>query len=81
MLTGLGYTKHTASFYARSMKEEEKLFVVGTFNTIRNMMMETSDVKEFFTYNHTVRQNYIDVFKKLYHGKIWSKIMKLDGCH
>ncbi|MGA7899606.1 MAG: DinB family protein [Nitrososphaeraceae archaeon] len=26
--------------------------------------METSDFKELFNYNHTVRQNYIDVFKK-----------------
>src|SRR5919205_3888813 len=26
--------------------------------------MEPSDFKELFTYNHTVRQNYIDAFKK-----------------
>lgn len=27
--------------------------------------METSDFKELFTYNHIVRQNYVDAFKKL----------------
>ena len=26
--------------------------------------MEISDFKELFTYNHTVRQNYIDAFKR-----------------
>src|SRR5207247_2288014 len=41
------------------------LFVVGACKTIKNITMETSDVKELFTYNHTVRQNYVDAFKKL----------------
>jgi uncharacterized damage-inducible protein DinB len=41
------------------------LFVVGDCKTIKNITMETSDVKELFTYNHTVRQNYVDAFKKL----------------
>jgi uncharacterized damage-inducible protein DinB len=29
-----------------------------------NSTMEISDFKELFIYNHTVRQNYIDTFKK-----------------
>jgi len=41
------------------------LFVVGACKTIKNTAMETSDVKELFTYNHTVRQNYVDAFKIL----------------
>jgi uncharacterized damage-inducible protein DinB len=41
------------------------LFVVDACKTIKNITMETSDVKELFTYNHTVRQNYVDAFKKL----------------
>jgi uncharacterized damage-inducible protein DinB len=46
-------------------ERRENLFVVGACKTIKNITMETSDVKELFTYNHTVRQNYVDAFKKL----------------
>jgi uncharacterized damage-inducible protein DinB len=35
--------------------------------------MEPSDFKELFTYNHTVRQNYIDAFKK---NLLWPDMIK-----
>jgi uncharacterized damage-inducible protein DinB len=51
--------------YKIDKERRGNLFVVGACKTIKNITMETSDVKELFTYNHTVRQNYVDAFKKL----------------
>jgi uncharacterized damage-inducible protein DinB len=38
-----------------------------------NTTMEISDFKELFTYNHTVRQNYIDSLK---HNLSWEDVIK-----
>ena len=41
------------------------LFVLEyTYVLSKTVIMESSDIKELFMYNHTVRQRYIDEFKK-----------------
>ena len=56
----------------RPIKRKESICSPYSCKTIKSKM-EPSDFKELFTYNHTVRQNYIDAFKK---NLLWLDMIK-----